>query len=337
MLIFILFILAQAADAENMELMTLLAQTGGKLEWNSVLESGRIVRGQTQVVFSINAPWIIVNSNYKLPTPGIRYERGTIFFPKETADSILTVFKGNDVPVHVYRVGAIVIDPGHGGKDAGASYAYSAGGKQTRVSEKDIVLDVGLLLFEMLKKRFPDKVVLLTRSRDVTMPLEERPAVANSISLKDDEAVIYISLHANASLSRSARGFEVWYLTSTYKRNLVSTASVDSEYHDIIPIMNSMQEEEFTRESILLAKDIMRELDETVGPETENRGLKEGEWLVVRKAKMPSILIELGFISNKEEALKLRENAYLRKLSMAIYNGVSSFVEKFEQSKAFTE
>jgi N-acetylmuramoyl-L-alanine amidase len=101
--------------------------------------------------------------------------------------------------------------------------------------------------------------------------------------------------------------------------------------------MNSMQEEEFTRESVLLARMIMAELQSAVGGETENRGLKEGEWLVVRQAKMPSILIEVGFVSNQEEALKLTSVPYLQKLSGAIYNGVSNFIDNFERSKAFTE
>jgi N-acetylmuramoyl-L-alanine amidase len=171
----------------------------------------------------------------------------------------------------------------------------------------------------------------------VTVALEDRPAVANAIPVKEDEAIIYISLHANASLSRDARGFEVWYLTSTYRRDLLTHASVDSEYHDILPIMNSMQEEEFTRESVLLARMIMAELSKAVGRETENRGLKEGEWLVVRKAKMPSILIELGFVSNREEAFRLTSDEYLQKLLGAVYNGVCTFVDMFERTNAFTE
>ena len=112
---------------------------------------------------------------------------------------------------------------------------------------------------------------------------------------------------------------------------------MDTEYRDILPIMNSMQEEEFTRESVLLARMILGELQSAIGGETENRGMKEGEWLVVRKAKMPSILIEFGFVSNREEAIKLTNASYLQKLSGAVYNGVSAFIDSFERSKAFTE
>jgi N-acetylmuramoyl-L-alanine amidase len=78
-------------------------------------------------------------------------------------------------------------------------------------------------------------------------------------------------------------------------------------------------------------------LIEKVGDNTENRGLKEEVWFVVRKAKMPSILIELGFVTNEAEAVRLGEPEYLRKLSEAIYNGTSRFISNFESTKGFTE
>ncbi len=326
-----------AAGADDVDVRTLLTETGGRLEWNSLLQTGVLTAGGNRIVFAVNAPWIVVNSSLKIPTAGVRRENGRIVFPEATAASIKNVLAGGDAAPRTYRIAAIVLDPGHGGRDSGASYSYVIDGKTVRISEKDIVLRIGQMLLGMLKKRFPDKTVLMTRTRDVTLPLEERPAVANAIPLKDDEAVIYISLHTNASLSRTARGFEVWYLTSTYRRDLVPASAVDTEYRDILPIMNSMQEEEFTRESVLLARMILGELQSAVGGETDNRGMKEGEWLVVRKAKMPSILIEFGFVSNREEAVKLTSTPYLQKLSGAVYNGVSAFIERFERSKAFTE
>jgi N-acetylmuramoyl-L-alanine amidase len=329
--------IAVSASADTVPLAALLEETNGTLEWNSLLQTGIIVCGDSRIVFSINAPWVIVNDTVKLPTTGITRRDGTIMFPRATAEAIKSAAAGNSAVTRTYRVGAIVIDPGHGGKDSGASYTHTVNGKRVRVSEKDVVLRMGKALFSLLKKRFPDKVVQITRSEDVTVALEDRPAVANAIPLKENEAIIYISLHANASLSRSARGFEVWYLTSTYRRNVLNHSSVESEYHEILPIMNSMQEEEFTRESILLARMIMAELNTAIGGQTENRGLKEGEWLVVRKAKMPSILIELGFVSNKEEALRLTTDAYLQKLTSAVYNGVCTFVDMFERTNAFTE
>ncbi|MBN2353434.1 MAG: N-acetylmuramoyl-L-alanine amidase [Spirochaetales bacterium] len=336
-LLLALLLIPFAADAQEVDVGTLLKELNGRLEWNGLLKTGVLTVGGNRIVFTVNAPWIVVNSSLKIPTSGVRREHGRIVFPQATAASIKGALQGGDTLPRTYRVAAIVLDPGHGGRDSGASYRYVIDGKTVRISEKDIVLTLGKMLLGMLKKRFPNKVVLMTRDRDVTLPLEERPAVANAIPLKDDEAIIYISLHTNASLSRTARGFEVWYLTSTYRRDLVSASAVDTEYRDILPIMNSMQEEEFTRESVLLARMILSELQSAIGGETENRGMKEGEWLVVRKAKMPSILIEFGFVSHREEAIKLTSASYLQKLSGAVYNGVSAFIGSFERSKAFTE
>jgi len=70
---------------------------------------------------------------------------------------------------------------------------------------------------------------------------------------------------------------------------------------------------------------------------TDNRGIREESWFVVRKAKMPSILIELGYVTNKEEAARLADQAYLQKLVLGIYTGIRSFVSNFESTRGFTE
>jgi N-acetylmuramoyl-L-alanine amidase len=161
--------------------------------------------------------------------------------------------------------------------------------------------------------------------------------MANSMKLAPHEAIIYISVHANASLNSKAKGFEVWYLPSDYRRTLIDQESIGTESEDVIPILNTMLEEEYTTESILLAQRILKGMDEKLGEYTENRGLKEEIWFVVRKAKMPSVLIELGFVTNREEALLLSRKEYLRKLSHAIYNGTSGFIDDFEATRGFTE
>ena len=323
--------------AGEIELNELLAKSQARFEWNTLLNQGFFLKGNTIVSFSPGLPWILLNFDTKLSLEPIQDVKGRLLIPEATGQTILNLLQSEVATLAPYRVAAIVIDPGHGGRDSGARYVHNLNGKQVTVAEKDIVLACSLLLYEMLKKRFPDKKVVLTRRSDITLELEERPALANALHLADHEAIIYISLHANASLNKNAKGFEVWYLTASYRRNLLAANKDDSLSSEILPIMNSIQDEEYTRESIVLAREVLTELNAVIGKETENRGLKEGEWLVVRKAKMPSILIELGFVSNPLEAAKLMDKAYLQKLSLAIYNGVSSFVFKFEQVKAFKE
>ena len=227
-----------------------------------------------------------------------------------------------------YRVGAILIDPGHGGKDPGASGTYTEDGKTIAVREKDAVLSVAQKLYEMLSNKYPDKQILMTRTGDTYPSLEERVDMANSVELESHEAVIYVSIHANAAFNKSSSGFEVWYLTPDYRRTVIDEESVDSE--EIIPILNSMMEEEFTTESILIAKSILDGLEAEIGDLSPNRGLKAESWFVVRNARMPSVLIELGFVTNEKEARLLDDAAALQKYATGIYNGIVNFVSYFE-------
>ena len=229
-----------------------------------------------------------------------------------------------------FRIGAILIDPGHGGRDPGTVGSYIENGKTIPVYEKNIALTVSLALDELLRKTYPDKKILLTRSGDTYPSLEDRVEMANGVPLKKNEAILYISIHANAApFNKKPYGFEVWYLPTDYRRDLIDKNAASKE---IIHILNSMMEEEFSTESILIAKNISDGLDAQIGKESNNRGLKEKEWYVVRNAKMPSVLIELGFVTNPEEAKRLNTPSYLQKCAQGIYNGLTAFISRFESS-----
>ncbi len=228
-----------------------------------------------------------------------------------------------------FRVGAVLIDPGHGGSDPGTVGSYIENGKTIPVYEKNIALTVSLALYELLRKTYPDKKILLTRSGDTYPSLEDRVEMANEVPLKKNEAILYISIHANAApFNKKPYGFEVWYLPPDYRRDLIDKTAASKE---IVHILNSMMEEEFSTESILIAKNISDGLDAQIGKESKNRGLKEKEWYVVRNAKMPSVLIELGFVTNPEEAKRLNTPSYLQKCAQGIYNGLTAFISRFER------
>jgi len=231
-----------------------------------------------------------------------------------------------------YRVGAILIDPGHGGRDAGCVGSYVENGKTHIVYEKNIALTVSLDLYNRLRKTYPDKKIMLTRNGDYYPTLPERVKKANSIKVKDNESVLYISIHANASLNNRAQGFEVWYLPPEYRRNVIEKTDETKEIHTIL---NSMLEEEYTMESILMSKYVLEGLDKQIGYVSRNRGIKEEEYIVVKGVNMPSILVELGFVTNKEEAKRLCDPSYLNKCTTGIYNGLTSFIYQFESSKGF--
>ena len=146
-----------------------------------------------------------------------------------------------------------------------------------------------------------------------------------------------MSIHANAAFNRNAKGYEVWVLPGDYRRTLIDNSELDDESRAIAPILNVLLEEEYSIESVSLARDVLEGFDAQVGNVTENRGIREESWFVVRKAKMPSVLIELGYLTNREEARLLSDESYLRKLTMGIYTGIRSFVADFESTKGFTE
>ena len=229
-----------------------------------------------------------------------------------------------------FRISTVIIDPGHGGKDPGTIGTHTIDGRRVTLQEKEIVLKVSSMIHARLAETFPDKSILLTRSDDRYLALEERTDFANTIDLGPQEAMIFLSVHANASLNRRATGFEVWYLPPEYRREIVDPDELEQEQQTIAPILNSILEEEFTIESILLARDVLSGMDGTIGEKSVNRGLKEESWFVVRNAKMPSVLVEIGFVTNPGEALLLEDEAHLQKISDGIYNGLVAYIEKFE-------
>jgi N-acetylmuramoyl-L-alanine amidase len=203
------------------------------------------------------------------------------------------------------------------------------------VVEKDLTLTVSRHLHARLSAAYPDKRVLLTRQGDTYPTLEDRVAIANSVPLKENEAIVFISIHANASFNKAARGYEVWYLSPDYRRTVIDRSKY-ADSAEVIPILNAMLEEEFTTESIMIAQAILKQFEETLGKSVPSRGMKAEEWFVVRNARMPSVLVELGFVTNQEDALLMADEAYLRKLSEALYKGITDFVTIFERSGGFT-
>jgi N-acetylmuramoyl-L-alanine amidase len=263
-------------------------------------------------------------------------EGGDLFFPEAFITAAKNAFtRALEDESSRFRIAAIIVDPGHGGKDSGAVGTFTIRGKPLRSVEKDITLKVSKELHALLAAAYPDKRVLMTRTGDTYPTLENRVDIANSVSLRDNEAIVFISIHANASFNKHARGYEVWYLSPDYRRNVLDRSKV-TDSAEVIPILNAMLEEEFTTESILMAQSILRRFEEAVGNLIPSRGIKAEEWFVVRNARMPSVLVELGFVTNEADALLMADEGYLKKVSEALYKGIIDFVTTFERSGGFT-
>jgi len=343
-LLLLLLLRAVGLAAESTPLQGVLDQFKATLQWNPETETGYLdLSGEgpgdrgDRIIFSVGSPWMVVNYREKVRTQGVERFQGNLLFPSETLEALNRYFELRALRRLLPRVAVILIDPGHGGKDSGAIGHHQDKGGELRLLEKDVVLDVSKKLYLLLKKEYPDKQILLTRHDDRYLKLEERTEIANNMSVGKNEAIIFVSIHANAAFNRDAKGYEVWVLPGDYRRTLIDTEDLDEDTRPIAPILNVLLEEEYSIESITLAKAVLEGFDHIVGDVTDNRGIREESWFVVRKAKMPSILIELGYVTNREEAYLLADQAYLQKLTQGIYTGIRSFVANFESTKGFTE
>lgn len=314
---------------EPVSLETLLRKTGATMRWDSLLRMGQLSLEGNTVVFRPDDPWMVLNGQKLLVSGTIIEEEGRLIFSEEAAATLYGVF-GLHSGSSAYRLSTILIDPGHGGRDSGPVRHWEIDGITIPLAEKDIALEISLRLAEELKKHYPDKKILLTRSRDVYPTLEERVALANGVELGAREGMIYISIHVNASLSTRAEGYEVWYLPRDYRRHLLDKQKSGSSSEDINTIVNTLWEEEFTHESVRLADMILNSFEQLLGSDIPNRGRREESWFVVRNAKMASVLVEVGFLTNRYEASRLRRPEYLSRISRGIYNGIRDFVNYFE-------
>ena len=307
----------------------LVNQTGAKLRWDPLRQVGTLRQGATYLRFTAGFSWAILNHQTTLTIEPPRVVGGEVFFSPTTYQQFASVLQPSraDGP----RVAAIVIDPGHGGRDPGAIATHRDAGSSVQVNEKDVVLDVGRMLYTLLSRSMPDRTVVMTRDDDRFLSLEQRTNLANDIEVSPEETIIFISIHANASLRSSPTGFEVWYLPPNVERDdLVDPEELEVDNPSLLPILNRLRGEEYTIGSMMLAQQVLQGMDEQIGEVSPNRGLREESWYVVRMTKMPSVLVELGFVTNPVEGTRLLDPAYLQQLAQGIYNGVTRFISRFE-------
>ena len=329
----LIFICTMLFAENDIALLDKCKNSGMTIYWDSLSETGMIEKNGHQLSFRNGEGMILLDSIRIMITDAPELRDNQLYVSKKFLDDSEEFFnQKSELP---FKVGAILIDAGHGGKDPGALKTYKVGGKNITIQEKDITLKVSKMLVERLKAAYPGKQIILTRNTDKFLSLGERTDIANGVKVGENEAVLFISIHVNSSLNKTSSGYEVWYLSPGYRRNVLDKSAVDGD-PNLFPILNSMLEEEYTTESIMIAKFIMDGLQGQIGKESTARGIKAEEWFVVRNSNMPSVLIELGFVSNEKEALLLNDERYLKKATLGIYNGIAAFITHFERSQGFT-
>ena len=219
------------------------------------------------------------------------------------------------------KIGRIVIDPGHGGHDTGTIGPNG-------LEEKDLVLDVGRRLGKLLQTRLGADVVY-TRKDDTFIPLETRTAIANQ-----DQADLFVSIHANSSRDPDARGVETYYLNFTSSAEALDVAArenaaSDKSVYELQDLVKKIALKEKIEESREFAANVQRALHSGLAaksPGIRDRGVKKAPFIVLIGANMPSILAEISFVSNPGDERRLQTSDYRQRIAESLYRGISKYV-----------
>ncbi len=228
----------------------------------------------------------------------------------------------------------VVIDPGHGGEIPGAIGRIAV--------EKEIVLDVAKKVGTVLGKTHPDIEIVYTRAKDIAMDLADRSSLANKVS-----ADLFISIHANAGGEKNACGTETWVmgLDKTEKNmevamkenaEVVYEDGYETKYEGYNPnspesfIMFSFMQNTHMEQSLHFASLVEQEFTDRA--KRKSRGVKQGPFLVLWRTNMPSVLIEIGFISNRDEEKYIASEKGQTELAEAIAHAIGEYKKRWDRN-----
>ncbi len=289
-----------------------------------VIETGKV---ESYNVVEMEEPWRIVIDYYGERTPekvaekapekapaavGNKAKQGPekAAAPKKVAEkqTVKTESKAKKKKI-------IVIDPGHGGKDPGAISG--------KLYEKDVVFRLAKKI-EKLSKNYEGIEVKLTRNKDIFLPLEERAAIANAMN-----GDLFISLHANSFKDRNVGGMEIYHLDNTRDDYASKLARVENKISENVTLLDTilvdMTMSYYVGDSLEYASAIGKGLRKDLkkyGPKI--RGYNKGAlFYVLVGARMPSLLFEIGYITNKNERELLQKDEYLESIARSLLDSIS--------------
>jgi len=291
---------------------------------SQVLVNGSAARLDRPVVFSGGAVYV--------PASFVRTELGSIVEARPKGVEV----KPEEAPVYApgeFAIRTVMIDPGHGGKDPGAI------GRRIRTREKDLTLAISKKLKGMLEDQ--GIRAILTRSGDSFVSLAKRARMAN-----ESGSDLFVSVHINASRSLSMSGFECYYLSDTTDDDalaaeagktaapkLASDAQV-SRSRSLTKTLWDMTISENRRESAELAGSICSAVETSLT--ARNRGIRAARFYVLKYTRIPAVLVEIGYISNKREEARMRDSRYLDNITDAVARGILAYRARYERTEGFT-
>ena len=244
-----------------------------------------------------------------------------------TAPAVTPVIKAEPHPLAItaHKKMRIVVDPGHGGKDAGAV--------RGKYREKDWNLAVGNELARLLKKG--NFEVKSTRSTDVFIALSERSRIANNF-----KADLFVSVHVNATKNSKANGFQVYFRSEkATDREAAETAALENEamqyeevhYNFVDALLQSLAKNEYINESSKLAGYVKNSVYKQPGigiAVDQKNAIRQANFYVLKGVQSPSILVEMGFISSSKDRARLSQSAVQKKMAQGIYNGIVNYAKQ---------
>jgi N-acetylmuramoyl-L-alanine amidase/type II secretory pathway predicted ATPase ExeA len=283
----------------------------------------------------LSDPYRLVIDVHRQPLATANLALGSDAATHHLAQPLMEAIVGHESQLSLTRelglkINRIAIDPGHGGYDTGTTGPHG-------LLEKDLCLDVALRLGRLIEQNIAGAEVVYTRKDDRHVSLEGRTGIANAAN-----ADLFISIHANSSDFREARGVETYYLslaTSRESRELASreNALAQSSLHDLPDLISKIARNEKTAESKLLAVDIQNTLSQRlrlVGGQETNRGVKQAPFVVLTGANMPAVLSEISFVSNASDETLLLESGQRQRVAEGLYRGIAFYLDSLHSPRA---
>ena len=334
------------SDIQYVPLIKLCEAHGLGCRWDSYMRTAVITK-KGSIILRAGSDRILVNGKDRKLSGAVVFTNGAVFVPVSFVRNDLGLIFGvtyagktpEEIPAYKpsgrYAIKTIVIDPGHGGRDAGAV------GRRLRLKEKDFNLAISKKLKNILEDH--GIKVIMTRDSDIFIPLEDRVRIANSSG-----ADLFVSVHVNASRSRMMNGFECYYLSEATDDNTRATEALENasfkadegsiageHSKGLDKTLWDITLTENRRESAELATQVCNAVESNLV--TRNRGTKTARFYVLKWTRIPSVLVETGYISNKFEELKFKDEAYVDRIADTIAKGVLAYKDKYERTEGFTQ
>jgi N-acetylmuramoyl-L-alanine amidase len=311
------------------------------MQWDDIARVATVEGRGNRIAMRPSSQTILLNGNERKLDRPVVMNSGVVMVPVSFARNNLGYLIDTHPPERVpqsapvggHVIRTVIIDAGHGGKDAGAV------GRRLRMKEKEINLYVARRIQDALTAK--GVKVIMTRDSNTFIALSKRSDTANRGAVD-----LFISVHTNSARTKTMNGFECYYLSEKIDDNARAADALEKSSlrfddttlldrsRNTVKTLADMMLTEDRAESAELALSICDSVEHLGN--IKNRGIKSARFYVLRNSHMPAVLVELGYLSNKAEEAKLKDNNFLNALTDAVAQGILKYKNRFESTEGFT-